>query len=470
MRAPNRSYDAFAAQVRRYRIDSVLRACAEVGAALMQRAHGRDWTRRPNYVTPFALAAIADAALLVGTDHRRAVADQEVVTRLCHAFSEVDDPDVELGPDASLRGLMARLAYQQSEYFASWHDEVARSVGLLLEHAPDVPGAPTADEWADVLGVPLETYLRVVFSVLVAALQNPAAVSRSLLSLDKVVPLFEPASLTEAMAVIDGWLAFGPDEHRAWARERLVAGRELWSPSPLQHRPLVSVGDDLIAPVPERLLGRMTPAGLWFTGLAAFGSRFTDTLGRAFEDYVGGQLSLIAAADVHPEVLFGSPEQRTTDWFVVFDEAVVLVEVKASRPVLAVRTGSEEGDRYVADRIGRARGQIDRTADLMAGRHPAVAHIPRDRPVVGLVVTLEPFLLVDSFFYDGVLERARTPTATASAHDVESVCAALAGRADAGRRILDALTGDPPALRRASEGLPAERNVLLDRWWNRWSR
>lgn len=457
-------------QVRRYRMDSVLRACADVGAILTRRAHGRDRTRWPNYVTPFALAAIADTALLVGTEHRRAVADRAVVTRLCQAFSQVDDPDVDAAPDAPLRGLMSRMAYQQSEYAASWHDEVARSVGLLLDHAPRVPGAPTTDEWGEVLGVPLETYLRVVFSVMVACLQNPASVSRSLLSLDSVVPVFSPATLAEVMTVIDRWLAFAPSEHRAWGMERLVTGRELWSPSPLQHRPFVVVGDELIAPVPERVLGRMTPAGLWFTGLGAFGSRFTDTLGRAFEDYVGSQLSLVAAATVHPEVVFGSPEQRTADWFVVFDEMVVLVEVKAARPVLAVRTGSEEGDRHVADRLGRARRQIDRTADLIAGRHPAVAHIPHDRPRAGLVVTLEPFLFVDPFFYDGVLAPARTPTATVSAHDVESACAALGRRPDAGRRLLDALNGKPPSLRRATDGLPAERNVLLDRWWGQWSR
>lgn len=212
---------------------------------------------------------------------------------------------------------------------------------------------------------------------------------------------------------------------------------------------------------------------MWFRGLDAFGSRFTDTLGRAFEAYVGAHLALIGAARVHPEVVYGSPERKTVDWFVVTDEAVVLVEVKAARPVLAVRTGSDDGDRHVLERIGHARDQIDRTATLIAAGHPAVAHIPSDRPVRGLVVTLEPFHMVDTFLYDDVLPAARTPTATASAHDVESVCAVLAGRPDAGRRLLDALTArspGQPSLRRAANGLPRSRNPLLDRWWQRWSR
>lgn len=193
---------------------------------------------------------------------------------------------------------------------------------------------------------------------------------------------------------------------------------------------------------------------------------------RHFAEAEGTSL-LGTAAVVYPEAAYGSPERKTVDWFVVTDEAVVLVEVKTARPVVAVRTGSDAGDRHVLDRIGRARGQIDRTAALIEGGHPAVAHIPDDRPVRGLVVTLEPFHFVDTFLFDGVLPPARTPTATASAHDVEAVCAALAGRPDAGRRLLDALTPVPPAppvLRRASDGLPSTRNPLLDGWWRRWSR
>jgi len=467
------TYAGFVLEVRRYRLESVLRACADVGALLVRAEHGRGRPQAPNYVTPFALSAVAEAALTAGTEHRRAVADREAVGRLCGVFSEVDDPELDAGPDASLRGLLTRLAYQQFGFGGSHHDEAARAVGLLLDHAPKVAGAPDPGEWEQLLGVPLETYMRVVFAVFVAAVQNPAGVTRTMLRLDHVAPVFAPAGPDQAMAVIDRWLSAPVLEHRAWALERRVSGRELWSPSPLQHRPLVSVGDELIAPVPEHVLGRMTPAGLWFTGLDAFGSRFTDTLGGAFESYVGAQLALLGTgATVHPEAVYGSPQRKTVDWFVVTDQAVFLVEVKTARPVVAVRTGSDDGDRHVLDRIGRARGQIDRTAELIAGGHPAVAHIPSDRPVRGLVVTLEPFHLVDTFLFDGVLPPARTPTATASAHDVEAVCAALAGRPDAGRRLLDALTPmppAPPALRRASEGLPPARNPLLDGWWRRWS-
>lgn len=469
---PDASYDGFVAQVRRYRQDSVLRACAETGALRVHAEHAGRPFRAPNYVTPFALAAIAHAALVSGTPHRTAVAHQQAIRKLCGVFAEVDDPDLGSGPDAPIRGMLTRLAYQQFGFGASFHDDAARSVGLLLDHAARVPGAPGPSEWEQALGVPLETYMWVVFSVFVAAVQNPGSLTRTLLRMDHVAPIFAPAGPDQAMDVLDRWLAAAVPDHRAWAAERAVPGRGLWSPNPLQHRPLVTIGDELVIPVPEYVLGRMSPSGLWFTGLGEFGRRFTDTLGTAFETYVGEQLSLIGAAAVHPEVVYGSPERKTVDWFVVTDDTVVLVEVKAARPAVAARTGTVGGDEQLLERIGKARDQIDRTAALLTEGHPAVSHIPSDRPVRGLVVTLEPFHMVDTFLYDGVLPASGTPTSTANAHDVETVCAALADRPDAGRLLLEALTAKPPAppaLRAALEGLPRARNPHLDRWWQQWS-
>lgn len=466
------SYDGFVAQVRRYRQDSVLRACAETGALRVHAEHAGRPFRAPNYVTPFALAAVAHAALVSGTTHRSAVANQQAVYRLCGVFAEVDDPDVDSGPNGPIRGMLTRLAYQQLGFGGSLHDDAARSVGLLLEHTARVPGAPDPAEWEHALAVPLETYMRVVFSVFVAAVQNRGAMTRSLLRMDHVAPVFAPATRDEAMHVIDRWLAAAIPHHRAWAAERVVPGRALWSPNPLQHRPLVAEGDELIVPVPEYVLGRMSPSGLWFTGLSEFGTRFTDALGTAVENYVGEQLSLIRQATILPEVAYGSPERKTVDWFVVTDDAVVLVEVKAARPAVALRTGVGGGDEQLLQRIGKARDQIDRTAALLVDGHPAVAHIPSDRPLRGLVVTLEPFHMVDTFLYDDVLPAASIPTATASVHDVETVCAALADRPDAGRLLLAALTAKPPAppaLRDALEGLPRARNPHLDRWYNQWS-
>lgn len=393
--------------------------------------------------------------------------------RLCGAFSQLSDPGLDAGPSTPLRGPLSRLAYQQFGFNLAVMPEVARSVGLLLDHAPGVRGAPSADEWERALGVPLETYMRVALSMYVAVVHHDGKISRELLRQDHVASIFEPVDVDTALDVVDRLLAATLDQQRAWAVERRVPGYELWSPNPLQNTPLIPSGGDFVGPLPDWILGRMTPMGLYFTGVQAFGRRFTDALGTAFEQYIGAHLRLVEAAALHPQAVFGSPERATVDWFVVTEEVVVLVEVKSARPVLATRAGAEGGDADVLAKIGHARHQIDATSELLDSDHPAVGAIPKDRPVRGLVVTLEPFHLIDTFLYEDVLPRTRVPTCTASAHEVEAAVAALAGRPDAGARLFKALTPfppAPPALRHACDGLASQPNPLIESYWSRLSR
>ena len=111
---------------------------------------------------------------------------------------------------------------------------------------------------------------------------------------------------------------------------------------------------------------------------------------------------------------------------------------------------------------------------MIRARHPAVADIPPDRPIVGLVATLEPFHFMDPFFYRDVLGDRGIPIGVAYAHLIEGTAATLAERPDAGRRILDALTPDPEVWARnglrldnACTGLQPARNAILDRAWER---
>jgi hypothetical protein len=191
-----------------------------------------------------------------------------------------------------------------------------------------------------------------------------------------------------------------------------------------------------------------------------------------FERYVGAQLRLLRHATVHDEIVYGSPERRTTDFFVVTDEVVVLVEVKASRPVLATRLGQPEGDEDIGKKIGNARSQILATAKLIKDGHPAVAHVPNDRPLRGLVVTLEPFHLVQTFLFEDVLGDAPVPITITTAHELEGVVAMLAERSDLGERLLRALTPEadsPSSLRDAVRDLTPVPNPILSDGWGRFT-
>jgi len=310
--------------------------------------------------------------------------------------------------------------------------------------------------------------MRTGFALHVAIVQNNGAISRQTLRADHVAPIFAPLSTDDALDIADRLFVRTPEQNAAWGRRWEVAGREKWSPNPLQSAPLVAIGDDLVGPSPRYIIDRITPTGLYFIGREAWGPRFTDALGCMFERYVGAQLRLLRHATVHDETVYGSPERRTTDFFVVTDEVVVLVEAKASRPVLATRLGQPEGDEDIASKVGKARTEIAVTAKMIEDSHPAVAHIPNDRPLRGLVVTLEPFHLLQTLLYEDILGKAPLPIAITSAHELEGVVATLAERPDAGERLLRALTPDPPSppsLSKAVKDLtPLPNPILVDGW------
>ena len=131
-----------------------------------------------------------------------------------------------------------------------------------------------------------------------------------------------------------------------------MAGREKWSWNPLSATPLVKIGGDLVAPAAHLVLDKITTTGLYYTAAPVWGSRFTDALGAMFENYVGTQLGLLTQAKLHPEIVYGPTGQKSCDYLLVFDEVVVLVEVKALRPTIYVRTGQDDGEAELTKRIG----------------------------------------------------------------------------------------------------------------------
>lgn len=473
MRGPI-TYRAFAQRVRRHRRTDVLEAVAAAAARqhMAELQQGDDQGSRAA-ARQFVLAGIARAALLHANDHREAGVDPRDLREMADYHFNVEDPALDQTPGGDrLRGLLSRIAYEQFPFQSSIMENVGRTLPLLLDSMAACDGAPSSHDWRDRLGVELEDLVRLAFVVFVAMTKNGGRIDRATLRMPHVAPVFTPHSPDTALEVVDRLFAWTPDEHKARGMEDQVAGYEKWSFNPLLARPLVAMDDTLIAPAPRLILERVSPTGLYFDGVDAWGSAFTDSLGCAFEHYTGRQLAHLAYAEVHPEVTFGSPEQRTVDYFVVTDEVVVLVEVKASRPIMAMRHGTEAADGDFVRKIGHAVDQIRRTMTMLDDGHPAVGHIPRDRPVRGLIVTLEPFHLANTFVFEDLIPPPRERLAIASSHEVEGVVAALAERRDVGQRLLRALDPDPPtppSLTAAGEDLESGPNPILDDAWGRFT-
>jgi hypothetical protein len=194
--------------------------------------------------------------------------------------------------------------------------------------------------------------------------------------------------------------------------------------NPLASRPVVSgLAETLLIPVPGLVLRKASPVGIYYAGLAKWGTRFTNDLGDLFESYVGRQLRLIPDARVEPEIAYGPDRERklSVDWFVVCDDCVILIEAKSCGPTEAIRLGAPNATADLVRKLGHGIEQLNASAQLIRGREPGFEAIPDDRPLVGLVVTLEPFPTVNNPWTAAAFPTSDIPYLVASINEVENL-------------------------------------------------
>ncbi len=469
-------FEQFKQRVRRHRTTDVLEAIGAFSAELVNggfrsgRASGELLA-----VQHFSLAAAARAAVLYGNEHRDKPVGRGDVRDMCGYFSQVEDPALEQEPGMErMRGMLSRIVYEQASFQYSEMENVGRSVALLLDHAEGCEGALSADEWRDLLGVTLEEFMRIGFGMHVAALSNGGRISRDLLTAPHVAPIFTPLPAEQALAVIDTMYAGTVAELRDLGRAVEVPGLEKWSLNPLLVKPIVAAGDGYVMPIPRYVIDRFTPTGLYFIALAKHGSRFTDALGCMFERYVGAQLRQIGTWNTYPEIVYGLHGEKTVDFFVVTETCVLLVEVKAARPIEATRVGDPSSDDDIEKKIGHAIEQINNSAALV-DTNPMLAHInATGLPVRGMIVTLEPFHLINTPVYEDVLTPEKVPTVVVSAHELEGFIAAVLPEPDpdvyltAAYNRTDELA--PRSLSAAVNGLEHPPNPILAEAWDRFMK
>jgi hypothetical protein len=90
--------------------------------------------------------------------------------------------------------------------------------------------------------------------------------------------------------------------------------------------------------------------------------------------------------------------------------------------------------------LGRAYKQIDNTADLIAKRQKEFTSIPADRPVQGLIVTMEPFHIANAPFHGAHQPDTSVPVLVCSAGDLENLV--TISDASIGRLLVER-AGDP---------------------------
>lgn len=146
---------------------------------------------------------------------------------------------------------------------------------------------------------------------------------------------------------------------------------------------------------------------------------------------------------------------------------MLLVEVKSVRPTTHLRLAGERRVDEVRRMLGRAYGQIDNPAALVAGGQKEFAGVPSDRPVHGLIVTMEPFHIVNAPVQRPQLRATTVPVTVCSISELENMVTIT--DAPAGRLLLER-AADPQrstyALSEALLGHTHARNAVLDAGWD----
>lgn len=471
--------DAYVQRVRRHPPSSLLPLVAAVGAA---HAYPDTWLgdRRVPY-RPWALADVARVSVCLGNEHRGTAATEDDLREILTYYFNQDDPFRHDTPGQRTGPFLLRLSAEQLVWQHGGWTELARTAALFEDTTPTRPLTVIRPGWdRAVLGCSLAEYVGTAQMLHAAATTfagryDPQTIpAHERPEFERLVPLDTVDEILDAhfsTTAVDLRAAHGP----AVARGADPLLRR-YTYNPLHATPAIrGYGPGHLIPVPGLVIAKASPLGLYYTGIQHH-STFAHDLGDLFEQYVGRQLRLLEDVDpavsVHGEIEYsvGRDRRKSVDWIVVFADLVLLVEVKSTRPTEAIRLGAADWAAQMDGRIGKALKQIDTTAALIRDRHPQFAHLPDDRPIIGVAITMEPFHLANALDIRSALPATHTPSAIAGIGDLENaVCVTEAPLA--GLLLHEATVAAPAqnrgwSLRQATGGLTGRDNPILAAVWS----
>ena len=433
------SEEEYRQRVRRHRPSSLLPLIAAAAARYNRPDRPQPWLDSPyKKYTPWALADAARVCLAYGTEHQRSNASEDDLFQILAAYSSLKDPTLFSADDPAvrLRDFMMRMSGEQMAWQAPEFHSLARTAALYLHTLFPTHRRPRFIKpgWeAEIFGCSLSDYVGTAQLMWAAALTcagrfDPEAIFGSAdgQRFAATVGQHTVEQVAGRHFTIDT-ATFKKAEQRSVTSQQRLAGASTglyrrFAYNPLAGRPAVTgCGPGLLCPSPSLVWRKATPPGIYHTGREHFGPDFLQETGYLFEEYIGRQLRLIPHTHVLGEITYtkGKNELQSVDWLVVFDDLVLLVEVKSMMPTESSRLGLERGVAETDAKLTRAYRQINRTSALIDQRHPAFTDIPSDRPRQALVVTLEPFPVPNAHLPHLDLPTPDIPTAVTSSQEIE---------------------------------------------------
>ncbi len=409
-------FSEFEACVRKYDPMSVLIAMARVSAS-MPEAEGfqATWAN----VAPWTVSAIARQAILSsGRFGTRRPLDDAGFRRLLNLFRGVD---VTPHTGFEFHQFLVGAAHEQFSYSVSVKEEVARTLAVLLDTPAARPDSLSESDLSNLVGAPIRDLASSTFVLWASARANHGIVQRETMrTLAREAPGNVPAA-ESLLATLDR-LTATLDEARAdgLAAPQFKGGLRKYAYNPLTRTPFIRVDEEtVVAPQTAFVLGSCSLEAVYYLGQRAKIPNFGSDLGLRVEAYTGRQLRHTGQLDVHPEISWS--DKKSIDWFVVTPAATILVECKSAHSTLEIRAGSPTTAEDTTAKLGPAIQQINRTVSQIRNHNPKFAHIPADRPFVGVIVTAEPIYGANDQEVRELMPEPVAPTITIALRELESI-------------------------------------------------
>jgi hypothetical protein len=415
--------------VRGFNQEALLQALARRSLRVPLRLSAEDPGARIFLQTPpWALAAVTKASILHGNPHRRAIPRERDIVTACRMHENLVPEELDHVGLNSAFAILARTLYEQFPYQEHGLAELARPVTFFDDYAgPNALKVIPPAAMPELLGAPTVTATEIVVMLATSAERNSGFFDPAWLDQPQFAELLTVLPRDEILAVIRSVFAQTMAQFRQLnteAEQRTpLPHLDRYAFNPLTSRPFVRLSDGrLIAPVRHLIPRRLTPLELYYVGLSRWGTPFTQELGYLHEDYVGRQFATLPDARVYPEIMYreGREQVASTDWFVVFDDLVLLIEAKATRSPLAARAADTTVQDSYIKILGDAFGQLGRTLDKIRAGAPEFSGIPTDRPFIGMVATLDPWYVANSLGRT-FLPTPALPTLVAPLRDIEQL-------------------------------------------------
>lgn len=357
----------------------------------------------------------------------------------------VDDKQSSPTPIDALRSISGDIFLQSKlgPHRGGWLSPLARTWQIFYHRWQAFDDARNASEpWQqDLLGCDVEQFIQassVVWNHLISKYAaNSELVDRgysydariTLEELDETIKLLDMDS--QLLDILRRHFIRTARYLRKVAKKHQNSQKKKWSLNPLNRYPIIDLEDGyLVVPVPSYLLNKVSPSGIYYMGYDKYGENFTSQFGYEFQNYVGKQLELlsdISGVRVLPEIRYGRKGniRDTVDFFLLTEDITVLMEVKIYRPIQKTQEGTEEGYSHLQTRIQKAYNQIQRTYEDMQSGDIRELPITACSRIIGLIVTLDPFHLINDPGFDDLFTRPTIPTAIVSIDDLEGAIAKL---------------------------------------------